>query len=392
MSSTRSIFIAFDMPQETSFARADIKRRIIPEEPGVTLSSEDINSIRVTQKGKTSSIIASSVIERRIIPKEPGVTLPSEDINSIGVTQKRKTSSIIASSVIRPVIENVDTFTQTNDETNISQPLKDEPIPDVSKYNFLVLFFCSQPKSLSKAENISKEIADLRLHGDELTKYHLEKEKQKQKDEKLSRAKKTYRKYISTSPLFKKVSPPCIAYEFHLPGSEAWFCSIRNKYLHYERKVYKEARRDERERANHIEQEDLAQNLTTNVRESARWELIELPSKFKKSIRDYYTEKEQYESDISDDTTCIENRLHKQNTSNISNTYILSESQPPKRTRLLEKNIINEVEAAVRLIQEDRDIIAEKARKIMLKSVRFGEYIHIMNLRVMCRLQRFRDF
>ncbi|CAB4406354.1 unnamed protein product [Rhizophagus irregularis] len=33
-------------------------------------------------------------------------------------------------------------------------------------------------------------------------------------------------------------------------------------------------------------------------------------------------------------------------------------------------------EAAVRLIQEDKDITAEKAREIMLESVRFGEYVH----------------
>ncbi|UZO27839.1 uncharacterized protein OCT59_020026 [Rhizophagus irregularis] len=33
-------------------------------------------------------------------------------------------------------------------------------------------------------------------------------------------------------------------------------------------------------------------------------------------------------------------------------------------------------EAAVRLIQEDKDITAEKTREIMLESVRFGEYVH----------------
>jgi len=33
-------------------------------------------------------------------------------------------------------------------------------------------------------------------------------------------------------------------------------------------------------------------------------------------------------------------------------------------------------EAAVRLIQEDKDITAEKAREFMLESVRFGEYVH----------------
>ncbi|PKC07707.1 hypothetical protein RhiirA5_417867 [Rhizophagus irregularis] len=53
-------------------------------------------------------------------------------------------------------------------------------------------------------------------------------------------------------------------------------------------------------------------------------------------------------------------------------------------TKILQEVLIPEA-AVYRLIQEDRDITAEKARKIMLKSVRFGEYIHIMNVRVMCR-------
>ncbi|RGB24045.1 hypothetical protein C1646_756743 [Rhizophagus diaphanus] len=267
---------------------------------------------------------------------------------------------------------------------------KDEPIPDASKYNFLVPL----PRTLSSIENSLKETTNLKAHekGDRVR----DQEERLRENENIWRANvikdynpfppsdiyihPTYRKYIPTTPLFKKIPPPRIAYEFHLPGSESWFKSIRDKCRHYDPKAYNKAIDEERERNNLIKQQILATELSTSVKrvyrrqsemdyitsqttkfhermhilnnrlkphkpkaviDAAREEITKLSINFNETIREYYAEKELYESDTSYDTARIENRPYKRDTSSITNTYIFKQTRPSKHSRLSEKDVYN---------------------------------------------------